>query len=230
MNAVRAVLLRAFGTPEVLVATEVADPVAEPGQAVIDVEYVNLTFVETQIRAGRPPNPAMRPELPIVPGNGVGGVVGDVGEGVDPALIGTRVITSTGGSGAYAERVAVGADGLVAVLMTSTWPTPSHSSPMAARRCCFSAPPSSRPAMWSSRKPREAASAARRRHSRHLPRPRMDRAGAGGGRNAHRRTAREADNAGLPARRVITATTLRSASTRGVLARLDDRVAVDMSP
>jgi NADPH:quinone reductase len=64
VNAVRAVLLRAFGTPEVLVATEVADPVAEPGQAVIDVEYVNLTFVETQIRAGRPPNPAMRPELP----------------------------------------------------------------------------------------------------------------------------------------------------------------------
>lgn len=110
----RAVLLRAFGTPEVLVATEVADPVAEPGQAVIDVEYVNLTFVETQIRAGRPTNPAMRPELPIVPGNGVGGVVGDVGEGVDPSLIGTRVITSTGGSGAYAERVAVGADGMVA--------------------------------------------------------------------------------------------------------------------
>ena len=91
------------------------DPVPGPGQALIEVEIVNVTFVETQVRAGRPPNPAMAPRLPAVLGNGVGGVVAAVGERADPALVGRRVISSTGGSGAYAERVAVDAAGLIPV-------------------------------------------------------------------------------------------------------------------
>jgi NADPH:quinone reductase len=45
----------------------------------------------------------------------VGGTVVSLGPGVDPALAGTRVVTSTGGSGGYAERVAVDASGLIAV-------------------------------------------------------------------------------------------------------------------
>jgi NADPH:quinone reductase len=103
----RAVVLRQFGPPVELVAAEVPDPVPGPGQALIEVEIVNVTFVETQVRAGRPPNPAMVPRLPAILGNGVGGVVAAVGERADPALVGRRVISSTGGSGAYAERVAV---------------------------------------------------------------------------------------------------------------------------
>ena len=42
----RAVWLRQFGGPEVLVATEVPDPVAGPGQALIEVAFANITFVE----------------------------------------------------------------------------------------------------------------------------------------------------------------------------------------
>ena len=56
-----------------------------------------------------------RAELPMVPGNGVGGTVAAIGDGVDPGLVGTRVVTSTGGSGGYAERVAVDATALVPV-------------------------------------------------------------------------------------------------------------------
>jgi NADPH2:quinone reductase len=104
-----------FGPPAELVAAEVPDPVPGPGQALIDVEIVNVTFVETQVRAGRPPNPAMAPRLPAVLGNGVGGVVAAVGERADPVLLGRRVISSTGGSGGYAERVAVDATGLIPV-------------------------------------------------------------------------------------------------------------------
>jgi NADPH2:quinone reductase len=52
--------------------TEVPDPVLGPGQALIKVEVVNLTFVETQLRTGRPPHPAMSPTLPVILGNGVG--------------------------------------------------------------------------------------------------------------------------------------------------------------
>jgi NADPH:quinone reductase-like Zn-dependent oxidoreductase len=55
----RAVILGEFGPPEVLVPTTVADPVPGPGQVLIDVAYANVTFVETQVRAGQPPNPAM---------------------------------------------------------------------------------------------------------------------------------------------------------------------------
>jgi NADPH2:quinone reductase len=55
----------------------------------------------------------MAPALPAIPGNGVGGRVEAVGAGVEPGLVGRRVVTSTGGSGAYAERVAVDAGGLL---------------------------------------------------------------------------------------------------------------------
>ena len=111
----RAVLVSEFGPPEVLVPRDVPDPVAEPGQALIDVEIANITFVETQLRAGRAPHPSMEPRLPIIPGNGVGGLVAEVGDGVDATLVGTRVITSTGGSGGYAERVAVDSAGVIPV-------------------------------------------------------------------------------------------------------------------
>jgi NADPH:quinone reductase len=112
---VRAVVLREFGPPEALVAAEVPDPVPGPGRALIEVEIANITFVETQVRAGRPPSPAMAPRLPAILGNGVGGVVAAVGAEVDPGLVSSRVVTSTGGSGGYAERVVVDAAGLIAV-------------------------------------------------------------------------------------------------------------------
>ena len=51
----------------------------------------------------------------MIPGNGVGGVVVEVGNGVDEQLLGRRVVTGTGGQGGYAERVAVDAHGLIAV-------------------------------------------------------------------------------------------------------------------
>jgi NADPH:quinone reductase len=111
----QAVVLGRFGPPDELSTVDLADPVAGPGQVVVEVAFANITFVETQIRAGKPPYPGMLPELPVVMGNGVGGVVAYVGEGVEPALVGTRVVTSTGGSGGYAERVAVPAAGLIEV-------------------------------------------------------------------------------------------------------------------
>lgn len=109
----RAVWLREFGGPEVLAIGEAPDPDAGPGQVVVDVEFVNITFIETQFRAtGFGPFAAT---LPMIPGNGIGGVVVSVGAGIAAELVGTRVVTSTGGSGGYAERVAVDADALFRV-------------------------------------------------------------------------------------------------------------------
>jgi hypothetical protein len=60
----RAVLLHAFGPTDVLMPAEVPAPRPGPGQVAIDVEFASVTFVDTQIRAGAPPNPAMAPALP----------------------------------------------------------------------------------------------------------------------------------------------------------------------
>lgn len=106
----RAVWLTEFGGPEVLVARDTPDPVPGPGQALIEVAYANITFIETQFRAtGSGPYGGAAAIPPLIPGNGVGGVVGAVGDGVDPGPVGTRVVSSTGGSGGYASRVAVDA-------------------------------------------------------------------------------------------------------------------------
>jgi NADPH:quinone reductase len=109
----RAVWLTEFGGPEVLVAGEAPDPVPGPDEALIEVEFANITFVETQFRAtGMGP---FTGELPMIPGNGVGGVVTVVGSAADVGLVGRRVVSATGGSGGYAERVAVPAAAVVEV-------------------------------------------------------------------------------------------------------------------
>lgn len=105
----RAILLKAFGPPDALVPEDVPDPVAGPGQALIRVSAVSITLIDTAIRAGNGPTPAHRPALPVIPGNGVGGTVIAVGDAVDTSLIGRRVVSTTGGSGGYAELVAVDA-------------------------------------------------------------------------------------------------------------------------
>ena len=111
----RAVVMHEFGPPSVLVAEEVSDPAPGPHQVVVDVEAANITFVETQVRAGRPPNPSMLPALPAILGNGVGGAVARVGERVDPELIGRRVVASLGGSGGYAQSAVAEASALIEV-------------------------------------------------------------------------------------------------------------------
>ena len=100
----RAVVMREFGPPEVLEPAEVAEPEAGPGEVIIEAEFANVTFVETQIRAGRAPHPSMLPALPVILGNGTGGTVA-----------GRPVVASLNGTGGYAERVAVDARRLIEV-------------------------------------------------------------------------------------------------------------------
>jgi len=103
----RRIHLVEFGPPEVLQLEEVPDPHPGPGQVLIDVAYAGVTFVETQVRAGRPPWTGSLPPTPYTPGNGVEGRVLEVGHGVPPTLVHERVVTATGGSGGYADRVVV---------------------------------------------------------------------------------------------------------------------------
>src|SRR5260370_1209568 len=105
-GVVRAVVIREFGPPEVLEPAEVDDVRAGQDEVVIDVEIANVTFVETQVRAGKPPHPSMLPGLPAILGNGVGGTVSGTGR---------RVVASLNGTGGYAERVVSPASRLIEI-------------------------------------------------------------------------------------------------------------------
>lgn len=111
----QAVVVKEFGGPEVLVAAEVPDPVAGPDEVVVAVAAAHVLWVETRIRSGVGREYwGITP--PYVPGSGVAGRVATVGDGVDPGLLDARVVAHTGRSrDGYAERVVVGADGLVRI-------------------------------------------------------------------------------------------------------------------
>jgi NADPH2:quinone reductase len=97
----QAVVVRAFGAPEVLKVEDTADPVAGAGQVVVAVKAAGVNPVETYIRSG---SYARKPALPYTPGGDAGGVVEAVGAGVTGVKPGDRVWTSGSLSGTYAER------------------------------------------------------------------------------------------------------------------------------
>lgn len=113
----RAIEVQRFGGPDVLTPATVPDPVAGPGQAVISVEAVDVLHIDTLIRSGRAAQ-WFRVRPPYIPGHGVAGTVASAGDGVDPGVIGQRVIAHTGdegGAGGYADRAVVAAARLVPV-------------------------------------------------------------------------------------------------------------------
>ncbi|WP_308193346.1 zinc-binding dehydrogenase [Nonomuraea sp. MG754425] len=104
-----------FGGPEVLRIRRLPDPVPGPGQVLVAVEYASVTFVETQVRAGAGPAARQRPPLPRVPGNGVGGRIRTAAADAGPAPVGTTVVTTTGGTGGYAELALARAEDVIPV-------------------------------------------------------------------------------------------------------------------
>ncbi|MGW3723644.1 zinc-binding dehydrogenase [Streptomyces sp. NPDC000851] len=108
----RAIQVREFGGPEMLVPEEIPDPVAGPGQVVVGLAAADVIYLDTLLRAGWggeyfPVKP------PYVPGGGGAGRVLSVGEGVDPGWIGRHVVAW--GSGGYAEQMAAAVEEIVEV-------------------------------------------------------------------------------------------------------------------
>ncbi|KIH97164.1 hypothetical protein LP52_20820 [Streptomonospora alba] len=110
----RAVRTRRFGGPEVLETVEVPEPLPGPGEVVVDVEAADVLFVETQIRSGWNRD-VWGIEHPWTPGDGIAGRVARIGPGVDRTWVGRRVVATTGGSGAYAERAVAAEESLAPV-------------------------------------------------------------------------------------------------------------------
>ncbi len=105
----RAVQVSANGGPEVLELVELDDPVAGPGEVVVQVAASGVNFMDTYQRGGM-----YRIPLPAVLGSEGAGRVLAVGEGVTDVAVGDRVAWQ-GVPGSYAEQVKVPAERAVPV-------------------------------------------------------------------------------------------------------------------
>lgn len=99
----KAIVLRKFGGPEVLAASEVPDPKPGRGEVVVKVGFAGLNYAEILSRKGLY---GWAPRLPYVLGMECSGVIEQVGEGVDSSRVGERVMAGAK-YGAYAEKIAV---------------------------------------------------------------------------------------------------------------------------
>ena len=100
------------GGPEVLAPQHRPVPQPGPGEVLVRVGYAGLNRPDCLQRAGHYPPPANASDLP---GLEVAGVVVALGEGADPALLGTRVCALVNGGG-YAQFCVVQA--------ANCWPVP----------------------------------------------------------------------------------------------------------
>ncbi|WP_280468096.1 quinone oxidoreductase family protein [Nocardia cyriacigeorgica] len=103
----QAIVMTGIGGPEVLVAREVPAPRPHAGDVMIRTEAVPVLYPETLLRSGVFP---MAAAPPVVFGFQAAGAVVEVGAGVDPGLVGRRVVVDTTGTGSYAEFVCAPAD------------------------------------------------------------------------------------------------------------------------
>jgi NADPH2:quinone reductase len=102
-----------FGPPDTLRYEELPDPEPARDQVRIAVEASGVHLIDTAIRNGDGPAYYARPELPMVPGREVAGVVDAIGVGVEESWAARRVVAHLGlASGGYAESAVAPADTL----------------------------------------------------------------------------------------------------------------------
>jgi NADPH:quinone reductase-like Zn-dependent oxidoreductase len=101
----KAAFIERHGGPEVLKYGDAPDPVAAPGQVVIDIHAASVNGADWKVRVGD----YRQSKFPYVLGRDFSGVVGAVGEGVEDLRVGDAVfgVCDAGQEGAYAEKIAV---------------------------------------------------------------------------------------------------------------------------
>ncbi len=105
----RAIVFHAHGGPEVLTLTDLPDPVAGPGQAVVRVHACAVNRLDLWVRGGLP---GLRLPLPHTLGSDIAGVVESTGPGVDEAWRGRAVVVNPGLSCGTCEACLSGWDNL----------------------------------------------------------------------------------------------------------------------
>jgi NADPH:quinone reductase-like Zn-dependent oxidoreductase len=109
----KAVLLTGHGGPEMLRYGEAPDPVAGPGEVVVDIHAASVNAADYKVRLGSSVYSDIR--FPHILGRDFSGVVAALGAGVSDFALGDAVfgVTEQGVEGCYAEKLAIKA-GIIA--------------------------------------------------------------------------------------------------------------------
>ena len=104
----KAVLLIGHGGPEKLVYGDAPDPVAGPGEVVVDVHAASVNAADYKVRLGSYDS---KMQFPYILGRDFSGVVSALGSGVTDLKIGDAVfgVMDAGIEGCYAEKVKIAA-------------------------------------------------------------------------------------------------------------------------
>src|SRR5258705_13214919 len=78
----RAIVLRRSGPPHMLRVEEIPDPVARPGEVLVQVRAAGVNFADVLARQGLYPDAPQRPFIPGFETGGEGLAVGGGGDGV----------------------------------------------------------------------------------------------------------------------------------------------------
>jgi NADPH:quinone reductase-like Zn-dependent oxidoreductase len=98
------VVIKRPGGYERLEVEDAPDPIAGPGEVLIDVQAIGVNFADCIIRMGLYASARQYVGYPITPGFEVAGLVHEAGEGVDNVSVGQRVMGVTRFDG-YASRL-----------------------------------------------------------------------------------------------------------------------------
>ena len=101
----KAAFIEQYGGPEVLKYGDLPDPVAGPGEVVIDVVAASVNGADWKVRVGQ----YKQSKLPFALGRDFSGVISAIGEGVADLKVGDAVfgVCDADQEGAYAEKIAV---------------------------------------------------------------------------------------------------------------------------
>ncbi|HEX5726389.1 MAG TPA: zinc-binding dehydrogenase [Longimicrobiaceae bacterium] len=86
----RAAIFHEHGGPEVVRIEDVPRPRPGPGELLVEVKAAALNHLDLWVRRGMP----IETTMPHIGGSDLAGVVAEVGEGVDPARVGERVVVN----------------------------------------------------------------------------------------------------------------------------------------
>ncbi len=101
----KAAFIERYGGPEVLQYGDLPDPVAGPGEVVVDVVAASVNGADWKVRVGQ----YKQSKFPFALGRDFSGLIGAVGQGVTDLKVGDAVfgVCEAGQEGAYAEKIAV---------------------------------------------------------------------------------------------------------------------------